>query len=228
MQAEKIDPDFNNIVNRDLNSHSWHVTVKTFLDLGQITDKSRVLEAGCGWGRILVGLRKFCPEAEITGIDITKDFIDKARSLLEREFGQCDVNVLQGDAMELDVQDESFDAIVTTRVLQYVSDPRKAVRNFHRVLRYGGRAVVCLPNKLNPAVRAKYHTRLYSSGDIEKWFESAGFNVIRKSSINFIPSSIYRFRDSNRVVQAMEDLMQGLPGLRNFGALACVVGEKTR
>lgn len=225
-KAGEIDDNLAKITNHALYNHSWNVTVKAFLDGGLITNESKVLEVGCGWGRILVGLRRFCPKAQLVGIDITKDFVENAKFVLEREFGHCDVTVLQGDAMKLDFEDGSFDTVVTTRVLQYVIDPKIAVRGFYRVLRNGGRVVVCLPNKMNPVRTITYHTKLYSVREVSEWLESAGFNVVKKTSINYFPSSIYRFDKNNKIIRILENTMQKVPGIRSLGALALVVGEK--
>lgn len=225
-QAKDVDDNFLKNTSHALYNHSWNVTVKAFLDGGLITNESKVLEVGCGWGRILVGLRRFCPKSQLVGIDITKCFIANAKLLLEREFGRCDVNVLQGDAMKLDFEDEYFDTIVTTRVLQYVMDPKRAVSGFYRVLRNGGRVVVCLPNKRNPIRKLTYRTKLYSPKEVSEWLESAGFNIVKRSSINYFPSSIYRFDENNKIIKALENIMQKVPGMRNLGALVCVVGEK--
>ncbi len=225
-QAEKTDRDFGKIVDRALYNHSWCVTVKSFIEGGLISNQSKVLEVGCGWGRILVGLRKFCPKARIVGIDITEDFVEKARFVLEQEFGKCDVTVVQGDAMELDFEDESFDTVVTSRVLQYVSDPVASVRNIHRILRKRGRVVVCLPNKWNPVRMATYRTKLYTPKDTIRWFETVGFKIVMWKTINYFPSTMYAFRGNNEIVQTLENTFQKLPFIKRLGALSCVVGEK--
>lgn len=223
---EVVDVDFESKVNHALYNHSWNVTIKAFIKNGLINNQSKVLEVGCGWGRVLVGLRKFCPKARIVGVDITEDFIQKSKLVLEREFGVCDVEVLQGDAMELDFEDEAFDTVVTTRVLQYVSNPAKSVCNIHRILKKEGRVVICLPNKWNPIRLLTYRTKLYSPKDINSWLKSAGFNVIKSSSIIFFPSTIYNFRENNIVINTIEKIFQKMPLMKHLGTMACVVGEK--
>jgi len=225
-QSKEIDDNLTETINHALYNHSWNVTVKAFLDGGLITNESKVLDVGCGWGRILVGLRRFCPKAQLVGIDITEGFIENAKLLLEREFGYSDVTVLHGDAMNLDFEDESFDTIVTTRALQYVVDPKRAVRGFYRVLRNGGRVVVCLPNRLNPIRKITYRTKLYSPKEVSEWLELAGFNVVKRTSINYSPSSIYRFSENNKIIKVLEKTMQKVPGIRSLGTLVCVVGQK--
>lgn len=223
---EVVGVDFKTKVEHALYNHSWNVTVKAFVEGGLITNQSKVLEVGCGWGRILVGLRKLCPKARIVGIDITEDFVEKAKLVLEREFGFCDIEVLQGDAMVLDFEDGTFDTVVTSRVLQYVLYPERSVRSIHRILKEGGRVVVCLPNKWNPIRMLTYRTKLYSTKDVKRWLESVGFKIVQKKTINFFPSTIFRFSENNKVIQFLENLFQQIPGIKNSGALLCVVAEK--
>jgi ubiquinone/menaquinone biosynthesis C-methylase UbiE len=48
----------------------------------------------------------------------------------------------RGDALSLPVADDSFDAAVSTQVLEYVEDVAGALREAHRALRPGGRLLV--------------------------------------------------------------------------------------
>ena len=51
----------------------------------------------------------------------------------------------QADAHHLPFRAESFDLVICMAALQYVEDPRAVVREFHRVLRPGGRVYVDVP-----------------------------------------------------------------------------------
>ncbi len=225
-QANSIDIDFLKTAEYALYNHSWHTTLKEMIEGGNITNESRILEIGCGWGRLLVGFKKKFPGSQVTGIDITKDFLEKAKFILKKELGSCNVSVLQGDAMKLNFEEDFFDTVVTSRVLQYVENPQKAVDGCYRVLKKGGRLVVCLPNKWNLIRILTYRTKLYSPSEVAIWMDRAGFKVVQKKTINFFPSSIYRFNEKNKIIQTFEKIMQTLPFVKWVGALGCVVGEK--
>jgi ubiquinone/menaquinone biosynthesis C-methylase UbiE len=47
-----------------------------------------------------------------------------------------------GDVQSLPCEDNSFDIILCTEVLEHVQDPRRAIAEMHRVLRPGGRLVL--------------------------------------------------------------------------------------
>lgn len=104
--------------------------------LGEVAGR-RVLDIGCGEGRfcrVLAGLG-----AEVTGLDLTPGLIDRARS--EGSDGET---YLVGDAEDLDgLGDGEFDLAVSYIVLVDVHDHRRAIEAAFRVLRPGGRLVVC-------------------------------------------------------------------------------------
>ena len=114
-------------------------------ELGDARGK-RVLDIGCGEGRfsrLLVGLG-----AEVTGVDLTEPLIERARGLAvggER--------YLVGDAETLaGIEDESFDVAVSYIVLVDLLDYRASIEAAHRVLRPGGRFVVCNVHPMRSAV----------------------------------------------------------------------------
>jgi SAM-dependent methyltransferase len=62
-----------------------------------------------------------------------------------------DIDIRPGCALHGDIQDmpavtgESRDVIICTQVLQYVEQPARAIAEFHRVLRTGGRLLLSVP-----------------------------------------------------------------------------------
>jgi len=50
----------------------------------RMTRPARILEIGCGTGRNLVELAERFPAASVTGLDLSKDMLDRARAKVER------------------------------------------------------------------------------------------------------------------------------------------------
>jgi ubiquinone/menaquinone biosynthesis C-methylase UbiE len=115
----------------------WHIPAAA--GFTQTKDLA-VLEVGCGLGTDGAQFAK--AGARYTGIDLT----DAAIELAKRRF---ELFNLQGtfrvaDAERLDFPDNSFDIVYSHGVLHHTPDTDAAVREIHRVLRPGGKAVVML------------------------------------------------------------------------------------
>src|SRR5205085_3449156 len=81
-------------------------------------------------------------DADYTGIDLTQAAIDLAKRRFELD--QLPGAFRTADAERLDFPDNTFDLIYSHGVLHHTPDTTAAVREVHRVLRPGGRAVVML------------------------------------------------------------------------------------
>jgi ubiquinone/menaquinone biosynthesis C-methylase UbiE len=99
-----------------------------------------VLEVGCGLGTDGAQFAK--AGAIYTGIDLTDAAVDLARQRFE--LFQLPGTFRVADAERLDFPDNSFDIVYSHGVLHHTPDTAAAVREVHRVLRPGGKAVVML------------------------------------------------------------------------------------
>ena len=95
------------------------------------------------------------------------------------------------DIMDIQYPDESFDVIYCSHVLEHVPDDRKAMREFRRVLKRGGWAILLVPitagkthedpSITEPAERLRVfgqedHVRIYGPDYVDRLRE-AGFAV---------------------------------------------------
>src|SRR5256714_4537907 len=103
-------------------------------------DGLRVLEIGCGMGTD--GAQFAQAGAVYTGVDLTDAAIKLARKRFELSGLQGNFQV--ADAENLKFPDESFDLVYSHGVLHHTPDTARAVREIHRVLKPGGRAIVML------------------------------------------------------------------------------------
>jgi SAM-dependent methyltransferase len=104
--------------------------------LGLPTTWDRVLDFGCGAGRLSQALAEHADE--VVGLDVSPPMLETARAL-DRSDGRCSF-VLGEDPDLRAFPDGSFDLVYTERVLQHL--PRPVLENylaeFVRVLRPGG------------------------------------------------------------------------------------------
>ncbi|QVJ02387.1 methyltransferase domain-containing protein [Nocardiopsis eucommiae] len=97
-----------------------------------------LLDAGCGPGETAVYLTTEFG-ARVTGITVSDFEVAKATERAATA-GVDDRAVFQhGDYASLDFPDGSFDAVLALETLQYANDLDQVLREFHRVLRPGGR-----------------------------------------------------------------------------------------
>lgn len=106
-------------------------------------DGARVLEVGCGPGRLSILLaRKH--GLDVTGLDLDPTMIKRARENADgsRSGDQRRPSFLVGDVASLAFPDRSFDLVVSTLSMHHWADPTAGLAEVGRVLRPGGRALV--------------------------------------------------------------------------------------
>ncbi len=95
----------------------------------------RVLDVGCGTGAISSGIaRRVGPTGTVTGIDTTARFIESGRGTYQ---DVPNLTLIHSDLFEFE-PDETFDLIVSARVLQWLSNPLDALLTMKRMLNPGG------------------------------------------------------------------------------------------
>jgi ubiquinone/menaquinone biosynthesis C-methylase UbiE len=127
----------------------------------------RVLEIGCGLGTD--GAQFARAGAIYTGVDLTDAAVDLARRRFALEGLPGEFR--RADAERLDFADESFDLVYSHGVLHHTPDTTAAVREVHRVLKPGGRAVVML-----------YHRDSYNYRVNIRWLRRIGAHALRNEA----------------------------------------------
>jgi SAM-dependent methyltransferase len=148
----------------------WHIPAAAgFADSKNL----RVLEIGCGLGTD--GAQFASAGADYTGIDLT----DAAVELAKRHF---ELFKLPGtfrvaDAERLDFPDNSFDLVYSHGVLHHTPDTAAAIREIHRVLRPGGRAVIMLYHRNSYNYRINISVLRRAGAQLLRW--NPGVKVVR-------------------------------------------------
>ncbi len=96
-----------------------------------------VLDVACGTGD-LAGMFERAGAGRVVGLDFCEEMLELARL----KFAGRRIEWVRGDAMELPFADGSFDVVSIAFGIRNVSQPRRALEEFVRVLRPGGRLVV--------------------------------------------------------------------------------------
>ena len=100
---------------------------------------SRVLEVAPGPGYFAIELAKL-GDYRITGLDISKTFVEIARANAAKANAQIDF--LHGNASAMSFPNDSFDFLVCSAAFKNFTEPQRALEEMHRVLRPGGQALI--------------------------------------------------------------------------------------
>jgi len=111
---------------------------QTLLSRAIGSEKCDILDVGCGTGVMALLLAEM--GHRVTGLDISKAMLEKAREKAAR-LG-LSVEFREGSAEALPFGNCLFDAVVNRHVLWALTDPEKAVAEWKRVLKPGGRVII--------------------------------------------------------------------------------------
>ena len=111
------------------------------LDMAALRPGERVLDVACGTGLVtLPAARAVGASGQVLGVDIAGAMVEALRERAAAA-GVPQVAAARMDAEQLALPDGSVDVVLCALGLMYVPDPAQALREVHRVLRPGGRAV---------------------------------------------------------------------------------------
>jgi ubiquinone/menaquinone biosynthesis C-methylase UbiE len=149
----------------------WHIPVAADFAGAQ---GLKVLEIGCGLGTD--GAQFAQAGADYTGVDLTEAAVELAR----KRFELFDLHgtFQTADAENLAFPDETFDLVYSHGVLHHTPETGKAIREIHRVLRPGGRAVVMLYHRGSYNYRVNISLLRRAGAQLLRW--DAGIKLANK------------------------------------------------
>ena len=108
---------------------------KAVLDALKLKPGDRVLEVGVGTG---ISLPLYPREVRITGIDVSREMLERARARVARAKLPNVEALLEMDAEAMTFPDASFDKVVAMYVVSVVPRPARLLEELHRVCRPDG------------------------------------------------------------------------------------------
>jgi len=136
---------------------------KRALELAGIQDGEAILEVAVGTGLMFEQILQRNAHGKNVGIDLSEGMLAKAKARA-RKHAEAEYELSLGSALDLPVESDSIDLLINTYMFDLLSekDMAKALSEFARVLRPGGRIVL-----VNMAHGRTLLSRLYEH--ISRW-----------------------------------------------------------
>ena len=190
LKYRQLDLHTYEILYRTEETHWWHAARRNIV-LDWISQRYpgrhdlEMLDAGCGTGLML---QELAPLGSAEGVDISEEALQFCRKRgLE--------NVRNADVLHLPFESDHFDFVTALDVLEHLDEDARALREFRRVLKPGGRVFIFAPAhywlwSLQDDVSR--HKRRYVARTLRAAVESAGLEVERLTYVStFLLPVIY-------------------------------------
>ncbi len=140
----------------------------------------RILDVGCGTGKMLSRMAETFPDAELSGVDLSTSMIGFAK----KKYSNISFTV--GDAENLSLEKEMFDIVTNSISFHHYHHPQKAIDEAYRVLKLGGQFLLADISPRKPKVLDFLTTHFVRDGHVgfitpskmRSMFEKAGFRNI--------------------------------------------------
>lgn len=185
-------------------ARSWR---KKLVRWSEASKTSEILDIATGTGDLAFDFFDYTQkQAKVTGVDFCEPMLEKAKDKATARLAKIDFK--WGDACSLDFADASFDIVSISYGIRNVEDLDKAVTEFHRVLRPGGRLMILETGSKDSGILSPF-VHFYSSyimpivGGIASGKKSA-YKYLGESSSQF-PSGknlIYRVQNASKFSKA--------------------------
>ena len=149
-------------------------------------DKISVLEIGCDCGANLLEIKNQYPNAEVYGLEISKESVEIAKHI---------ANVVEGNIEDKNIGfgNKNFDYIIFGDVLEHLRDPESTIRYCKERLKKDGKILACVPNLMHYSIMKdllngnfaytdqglldRTHIHLFTYNEIVKLFMNAGYKI---------------------------------------------------
>ncbi len=132
----------------------------------------KILDAGAGTGGTMQSLAEL---GEVWGCDVSPEALAFCQQRGLDRLVQCSIE-------HLEFADDTFDALTSCDVIEHAADDQQALREFYRVLRPGGVAVITVPALQflwSAHDEVLHHFRRYNKRPLRRLLRAAGFEELK-------------------------------------------------
>lgn len=218
--------DLNNRVHSMWRDVAWR---KLAVKKAMVKGGDRVLDVACGTGDLTQAFATGSRAESVIGVDFTEGMLEIAEHKRGKLHGGIKdrVSYQQGDAMDLQFEDASFDVVSIAFGIRNVQEPGKAVGEFYRVLKPGGRLVILeFDTPSNPFVR--WFNGFYCGTVMPR--TATWIARDRSGAYKYLPRSVSSFMSRDEMMGCIKGAGFDQIGVRglSLGICACYTGIKTK
>ena len=117
------------------------------------TDTNSVIDFGCGDGKLLSRCLEYDVE-QISGIDLSKEAVDKARKVMAKYNLNGKSHFMVGGISKLkEINDNQFDAAILSNIIDNIKpeDAEEVTKEINRILKMEGKVILRLNPYFDPA-----------------------------------------------------------------------------
>lgn len=133
---QRVIADFNARTSYD-NDFRYRVA-NPLIEIAQLQPRQHVLDVATGTGIVAIAAAQIVGnEGKVVGVDISSGMLNQARQKIAAA-GLQNIELIEADADDLNFSDGSFDAILCSSAIVYLTDIPTALQNWYRFLKPGG------------------------------------------------------------------------------------------
>lgn len=211
---EKVDfneyaEDYEKILEDDLkffgeeNGYFAEYKVKIVKDNSNEQTPLRILEYGCGIGLNLRYFKKYFPDSELSGCDISEKSINIASQ------NNPGINLFTISEVSLQQRTESFDLIFVSCVFHHIAPELRndSIKKIKNLLKTGGELYIFEHNPFNPVTRKIVKDCIWDKDAILlkpsetiSLMENAGLKITEKKFTLFFPAQLNFLRPVEKIL----------------------------
>lgn len=143
-----------------------------------VEQEMTVADIGSGTGYLTKALARHA--GKVVAVDNSREMLNVARRELEKE-GARNVEFILGEARNIPLADNHCDYVFANMLLHHLSDPAEALREFLRILKPGGEAIITdveeHPHKWVREEKSDLWCG-FDPDELAEWFKEAGFTAV--------------------------------------------------